>query len=272
MIKLNNDYKGASGIRHQDSGAGSRLRCAAVQQGEDYLRYRLQNRPLWWIPSRAASRRVSQRRECGQAPRGVRQAHSTGAVRFGVGSRGSMPTSRATCHISSTAGTGSLRLRQTENAYYRAVADGTLPTLCRRHGLAPAATTSLLLDASVKRPWSIGVGGWITSSSNSMLYLNLGFHTLSLNSLDVSIGGWIGQSYYAGMLSARFSLRTRVPSFLSSTVCSSVRSSLTTRCCSTRLRHRRSSLRWTISPVRALCVGNRAQDARHREPCGWRYS
>ena len=56
---------------------------------------------------------------------------------------------------------------------------------------------TLLLDARVKRPWSIGVGGWITSSSNSMLYLNLGFHTLSLNSLDVSIGGWIGQSYYA---------------------------------------------------------------------------
>ncbi|MDE5807773.1 MAG: hypothetical protein K2H76_06615, partial [Muribaculaceae bacterium] len=66
----------------------------------------------------------------------------------------------------------------------------------------------------MKKPWSIGVGGWITSSTNSMLYLDLGYHTLSFNSLDVDLQGWIGQSYYAGMLSGRFSLRSNTPSYL----------------------------------------------------------
>ena len=105
-------------------------------------------------------------------------------------------------------------LRQTEKAYSRAVTDGTLSNLGPQARFGTRGNNTLMLEASIKRPWSIGVGGWITSSSNSMLYLNLGFHTLSLNSLDVSIGGWLGQSYYAGMLSARFSLRTRVPSYL----------------------------------------------------------
>ena len=122
--------------------------------------------------------------------------------------------SRYLSYLFNRGGQAPFGLRQTENAYYRAVTDGTLSILVPQARFGARGNNTLLLDASVKRPWSIGVGGWITSSSNSMLYLNLGFHTLSLNSLDVSIGGWIGQSYYAGMLSARFSLRTRVPSFL----------------------------------------------------------
>lgn len=47
-----------------------------------------------------------------------------------------------------------------------------------------------------------------------MLYLDLGYHTLSYNSLDVDLKGWIGQSYFAGMLSGRFSLRSARPSYL----------------------------------------------------------
>lgn len=73
---------------------------------------------------------------------------------------------------------------------------------------------TLMLTARVKNPWSVGAGGWITSSANSMLYLTAGYHTLSLNSLDLDLSGWIGQSYYAGMLSARFTLHSRIPSAL----------------------------------------------------------
>ncbi len=104
-------------------------------------------------------------------------------------------------------------LEETQESYYRAVTDGTLNNLVPRADFGKNKNI-LDLDASVKKPWSIGVGGWITSSTNSMLYLDLGFHTLSFNSLDVSLKGWIGQSYYAGMLSGRFSLRSNTPSYL----------------------------------------------------------
>lgn len=103
---------------------------------------------------------------------------------------------------------------QTRDAYYRAVADGKFSDLFPQTEFTPDGKTLLSLQASVKNPWSIGVGGWITSSTNSMLYLSFGYHTLSFNSLDVDLGLWLGQSYYAGMFSAKFSLRTAHPSYM----------------------------------------------------------
>ena len=47
-----------------------------------------------------------------------------------------------------------------------------------------------------------------------MLYLNAGYHTLSTNSIDVDLSGWLGQSYYAGQFSAKFGLSTPIPSFI----------------------------------------------------------
>ncbi len=108
----------------------------------------------------------------------------------------------------------SINMKDVTNSYYRAVTDGTLSNLLPQAILNPDGKNTLLLEASVKRPWRIGVGGWITSSTNSMLYLDLGFHTLSFNSLDISLSGWIGQSYYAGMLTGKFALKTNVPSYL----------------------------------------------------------
>lgn len=103
---------------------------------------------------------------------------------------------------------------QTVDAYYRAVTNGKLSDLLPQAWLGRDNDNTLLLYANVKKPWNIGVGGWITSSTNSMLYLNFGYHTLSFNSLDVDLSGWIGQSYYAAMLSGKFSLRTYNPSCL----------------------------------------------------------
>lgn len=107
-----------------------------------------------------------------------------------------------------------INMKEVENAYYRAVTDGTLSNLLPQAVFNRDGRNTLLLEASVKRPWRIGVGGWITSSTNSMLYLGLGFHTLSFNSLDLSVSGWLGQSYYAGMLTGKFALRTATPSYL----------------------------------------------------------
>ena len=105
-------------------------------------------------------------------------------------------------------------LEQTQKAYYRAMTDGTLSNLVPQAEFGNNGKNTLLLEADVKKPWSLGVGGWITSSTNSMLYLDLGYHTLSFNSLDINLQGWIGQSYFAGKLSGRFSLRSARPSYL----------------------------------------------------------
>lgn len=104
-------------------------------------------------------------------------------------------------------------MAQAQNAYYRAVTDGTLTNLLPQAELGRDGNNTLLLEASVKRPFSVGVGGWITSTANSMLYLDMGYHTLSFNSLDINLSGWVGQSYLAGMASAKFNIRSEIPSY-----------------------------------------------------------
>ncbi|MDE7437210.1 MAG: patatin-like phospholipase family protein [Muribaculaceae bacterium] len=105
-------------------------------------------------------------------------------------------------------------IERVEDAYYRAVTDGTLRNLLPQLEVEKDKRNMLLLEATLQRPWTIGVGGWITSTTNSMLYLDFGYHSLRYNSLDVSLSGWIGQSYLAGMLSGKFNLRTSNPSFI----------------------------------------------------------
>lgn len=100
------------------------------------------------------------------------------------------------------------------SAYYRAVTDGSLNNLVPNAEFGPNGHNTLLLQTSVKRPWTLGVGGWLASNTSSMLYVKAGFHTLSWNSLAVSLSGWVGQSYYAGMLSARFTFPSHTPSLV----------------------------------------------------------
>ena len=104
-------------------------------------------------------------------------------------------------------------IERVEEAYYRAVTSGKLNNLVPQASFGKDCNL-LTLEASVKNPWSIGVGGWITSSTHSQLYLSFGFKTLNFNSLDLSLSGWLGQSYYAGMLSGKIALPTSNPSSL----------------------------------------------------------
>lgn len=105
-------------------------------------------------------------------------------------------------------------MEQTLMAYYRAVTDGTLNNLFPQAEFGKNGHNTLLLEASLKRPWWLGVGGWISTTTNNMLFLTAGYHTLDLNSLNVTLNGWLGQSYFAGQLSGRFTLRSRIPSLL----------------------------------------------------------
>lgn len=105
-----------------------------------------------------------------------------------------------------------LTMEDVSAGYYRTVTTGKLLDLLPQAQFAKNGETNLVLKATVKQPWNIGAGGWITSSVHSQLFVTFGYHTLSLSSLDVDLNLWVGQSYYAAMLSGCIALPTRNPS------------------------------------------------------------
>lgn len=107
-----------------------------------------------------------------------------------------------------------INLSEVKEGYYRAVTEGKLYNLLPQAKFGEDGKNTLMLEASVKSPWSVGVGGWVTSSSNSLLYLTAGYHTLSFNSLSVDLGGWLGQSYYGIQLRGEIALTSSTPSYL----------------------------------------------------------
>ena len=114
-------------------------------------------------------------------------------------------------------------MKQVSNAYFQAVGENKLKDILPEgeYDFKNPDNSTLVLKTVPKNPWSLGVGGWLTSTTNSFLYLDAGYHTLSHNSLDVDLSGWLGQSYFAGRLGAKFALRTFVPSFITAEVIAS---------------------------------------------------
>ena len=104
---------------------------------------------------------------------------------------------------------------EARDSYYRLISSGKV------NDMRPTAKLDsvnglfhITMPVELKKKWSASVGGWLTSSTNSMLYLNTGYHTLSYNSFDAELSGWLGQSYYAGFLSAKFRPSTDTPSYI----------------------------------------------------------
>ncbi|MCM1450618.1 MAG: patatin-like phospholipase family protein [Clostridiales bacterium] len=101
-------------------------------------------------------------------------------------------------------------------AYYRAVTPGKLSDL---HPTAIYNDTTglftLNLQADVKNNITIGIGGYLTSSTNSMAFLSAGYKSMSLKTMDASLSAWIGQSYMAGALTTRYVLPAGTPTSLS---------------------------------------------------------
>ncbi len=101
------------------------------------------------------------------------------------------------------------------DSYYRAITPGQLsnliPTAVREPG---DSLFTLNLDATVKNGFRAGAGGYISSSTSSMLFFNLGYNTLSFNSFDAGVNAWVGQSYLAAQAYAKFMLLTHNPSYL----------------------------------------------------------
>lgn len=99
-----------------------------------------------------------------------------------------------------------------KEAYYRAITPGRLmnfvpnPVYDNHDSLF-----RLNFKALVKDNFSLGLGGYISSSTNSMLFLTGSYSTLSFNSLDAGVNLWIGQSYVAAQGELRLLFPTETP-------------------------------------------------------------
>ncbi|MDE7411614.1 MAG: patatin-like phospholipase family protein [Paramuribaculum sp.] len=108
-----------------------------------------------------------------------------------------------------------IEMPQVRRAFYRAITPGKFSNLLPQ-AVYNDSTGLFALDlkADVKDSYSVGIGGFITTSTNSMLFLTGAYKSLSFNSLDVRINGWLGQSYLAAEASAQVRLLKATPSSL----------------------------------------------------------
>lgn len=108
-----------------------------------------------------------------------------------------------------------LTLEEARDAYYRAVASKQIQNFVPTPVYNPA-DTSFTLDfkAVVKDNFNVGVGGYISSSTNSMLFFNGGYNTLNYRSVKASANAWLGQSYLAAEGDFKLLFNTYRPSEL----------------------------------------------------------
>lgn len=72
----------------------------------------------------------------------------------------------------------------------------------------------LQLTAKSKGGLSFGIGGFISSKNDNSIYLGGHYRTLSMNSMNLDVGLYIGQSYNAGMFSGRIDVGHKTPMYL----------------------------------------------------------
>lgn len=100
-------------------------------------------------------------------------------------------------------------------AYYRAMSSGQLSELYPTAVYNPDnGLFKLKLKATPKQNFSLGLGGYITSSTSSYLFFSAGYRTLSFSSISANINAWLGQTFMGGQLNARINFATPIPSAL----------------------------------------------------------
>lgn len=101
-------------------------------------------------------------------------------------------------------------IAHTREAYYRTISTGRIRDM--RLDARQNDSTQLFglgVRAFLRNDLQAGVGGYITSSTNSYLFLSGRWSTLSFHSVDAGVRAWLGQSYMAGALDARIYTPTR---------------------------------------------------------------
>lgn len=98
-------------------------------------------------------------------------------------------------------------------AYYRALSSGKFSMLRTTSTYNPlTGLYTLDIATQVKPRFSAGIGGYLTSTTNSFLYLSASYRSFSFSSVNTSLEAWLGQSYMAGMFRGSVFLHTALPS------------------------------------------------------------
>lgn len=98
-------------------------------------------------------------------------------------------------------------------AYYSAISPGRLRDLFPQADYDPqSGLFTLSLEATPKSNFSLGAGGYLSSSINSTIFVSADYSGMSFRSTDLSLRGWIGQNYMAGQLRGRLYMPTTLPS------------------------------------------------------------
>lgn len=108
-------------------------------------------------------------------------------------------------------GRRSMTLGEAADAYWRAISSGRLQNLVPAPVLDADGTFRLRYRAVVKEDFSVGVGGYISSSTTSMLFFRLGYNPLRFKGLTANVSAWLGQSYLGTEVSGAFYYNTRRP-------------------------------------------------------------
>lgn len=118
-------------------------------------------------------------------------------------------------HLFSSAKTDTFGIDHARMVYYRALSPGILRNLFPQAHYNDSTGLFLLdLKATPKKNFSLGAGGYLTSSINSMIFVSASYANMSFGSWATQIMGWIGQSYMAGQASAKINLTNSFPSAL----------------------------------------------------------
>ena len=112
-------------------------------------------------------------------------------------------------------GKTTLTFDEARDAYYRAVSGGRLQNLVPTPVLNPDSTFTLRYRAVVKEDFSVGIGGYISSSTSSMLFFHGGYNPLRFKGLNANVNAWLGQSYLGVEATGAFYYNTYRPSALS---------------------------------------------------------
>lgn len=150
----------------------------------------------------------------------------TPALKFGkvTVTGGSPSQNQYVTNLFTTQSADTFGLEHARNAYYRAITPGKFRNLeISADYNAESELFDLNLSSHLKKNVSVGIGGYLSTATTSQLFLTGGYRTLSFNSLDLRLNGWIGQSYLAGELSGQIKLLRSVPSAITLDVVASRR-------------------------------------------------
>lgn len=112
-------------------------------------------------------------------------------------------------------GQHTISLAEATEAYYKAISSGQLQNFVPTPVYNPSDSTfTLNYRAVVKENYTASIGGYVSSSTTSMLFFHAGYNTLSFKSLNADVNAWVGQSYLAGEGAFNVYFNTRHPSVL----------------------------------------------------------